>query len=261
MSSEFLRFVSDHFAHCCAKSAAIDVDNGWMLSKDSGDQLLYSKHLSDWIGAVRALAGFHSEAIGYVEQASACFPSNPLSYDAFADLIHCSESMQYWEMNGEQVEKLYSILPRLKSAIKNIASACSSMTICHGDAHARNVLVDASGNYAWFDWRESHIGNPLTDIGCFLWWITPDRKKLGIGLDITAMMRERRYQEYMEALSNLASLPDIREVILVSLMHRSVNFHQRYRCLDLGKIKPYVPYTLMQLIRFAEDSDKREATG
>ena len=64
-------------------------------------------------------------------------------------------------------ELVETVAPELAYAVPRLEHACRTLdgseTIVHGDFHAENVLVDASGRAVIFDWSDACLGDPSFD--------------------------------------------------------------------------------------------------
>ncbi len=229
---------------------AVHAHESWQLSRDCGKELLYAIDLNYWFDSVRQLAKFHRKSFDKTALAPKKFTRAPFAFDQFSSLMADSQFIEYWQVNSQKRLKIEEGCSRLSSAVAHVSNALPKSALCHGDSHARNALIDSEGSCKWFDVREAHIGNPLFDIGWFLWWLVPDRTPLGIGIEVTKELREKLYREYLQELGVVENEPSIMDLMVATLMFRVVYFHRRYY--QKTSIRPYVPYYLKQLIKLLE---------
>jgi thiamine kinase-like enzyme len=227
----------------------IENKQGWLLVEDGGAELLLSENTQHWRVAIEKLARIHQQPINSL---SSEFPERQVSFGQFENIITEPEHMDYWEVPQDVLDSVIVKLPDIERVTMKVNALNISKCLCHGDAHAKNVLVDEGGKVRWFDWGEAHVGNPLVDIGSFLWWLVPDRTKIGQRIKTDASELEHFYQTYLSAMFGQNIGLSLYEVMLIGLVHRACWYHDKYRY--IREIKPYyVTYTLKQLAKLECD--------
>lgn len=220
--------------------------NNWLLSRCAGSEVFNARQKKHWFQAMSSLARLH--LLKLTAQDFQTLPVSTFSVDDFRDFVLSKSAMEYWDISELDQQKLIEISDHIAQSFKNSPFDVSTLSICHGDSHARNVLVDSDEDVRWFDWREAHIGNPVCDLGFFLWWLTPDRKQLGIQIETTNDFIERLSLEYQLAAYGEARFGSAKELMSIGLAQRAMLYHGTY--FELLDNKPfYVTYALRQLIK------------
>lgn len=119
----------------------------------------------------------------------------------------------------------------------------------HGDAHPMNAITGCGG--VWFDWSEACVAHPLLDSGWFLAWLThPGRGTLPLRQTHPDAATEL-WQTYLQA-STLPKSTDPKGAMTLSLVHRALAYHKRFRTWQgtvPGWRPEYVPYYLRCLLK------------
>jgi len=213
----------------------IDLEKGWLLTKNSGENVLLSTNFNIWINAISSLANFHKKRGNNTRPIPSFLQNFPLSIEPFLELVSNKIHMKYREINNEEAKKLNSHILEYKKIIIKINKNFPMQTIFHGDAHYNNVLVNKDEKITWFDWCEAHISHPLTDIGWNLWWIFPDRKNIKIGISVNDSVRQILFEHYTTSMGWKNFDLSILDIMKIGLVHRASLYHKQYR-----NIKKYV---------------------
>lgn len=228
----------------------------WLLTKHAGTEVLYSSRQDDWLKALTTLASIHKQSNKTID--SAIFPKHTLNEHSLSEFLAHSEYLDYWEISLQERQLLQRIAEELKPTIKQINQLVTHPCLCHGDAHAKNVLVNDDGIIVWFDWREAYLGNPLADLGFFLWWLSVDRTNMGIVAteqflsELVSAYEKTFFNENSHALKIPLS---VKNLMCIGLASRAIQYHHIYY--SVKSFKPYyVTYVLKELIKLNNNSSK-----
>ncbi|EHR7165151.1 aminoglycoside phosphotransferase family protein [Vibrio parahaemolyticus] len=240
VSRRFCRKTPDFIDYCREKR--------WFLVRGAGSEVLHASLRSDWRNAIVELANFHKAKVKTTD--FEVLPIFEFDTSVWHDFVKSSQYLTYWGLTEQEQADLNSISNRLTSYIDVLSESQLKPKICHGDAHARNVLVDQHGHISWFDWSSAHLGNPLGDLGFFLWWLTPDRTKIGIGVELGLDDLESLSHSYQTQLFGGVKYDNLKCLMSFGLAYRAMLYHKIYY--PVKDFKPfYVAYTLKQLLKLS----------
>lgn len=159
---------------------ATDTGRGWMLMADGGAPLrgrvLPGRHLEPLLDMLPRFAAFQLALVPHtaVLLAAGC-PDRRLARlpDLVADLLNDTALLLVGHPDGMTAAEhanLRAALPEMHDLCARLADAGVPESLHHDDFHPGNVLVDARGNYAFFDWGECAITHPFLSLGMALRW-------------------------------------------------------------------------------------------
>ena len=239
-------YLSERFSHKTPELVASCQKNNWFITKSSGSEIFYSSRINEWHDAVKTLAQIHKTDVTAKDLDN--LPTHEIHKDNFQNFVNSKEYLDYWDLTQEEQLELTVISGEILQAIEIVESHVTKHSICHGDAHAKNVLISNQKRISWFDWREAHIGNPIADFGFFLWWLMPNRQKLGIKLEVTQQIISDLSTTYQLELFGKVHWNSPKDLMNIGLAHRAMLFHRTYY--PISEFKPfYVTYALRQLLK------------
>lgn len=241
---------TEHIAHRLGADtisiAGSSIDRNWLLTHSAGIEVFNSSNKKHWLKAMTLMAQLHQLKLDEIDMEN--LSVNNFKAHEFGDFVSSQTFMDYWDISTIEKKSLKEVSNYINQLPNISVLETSKPSICHGDSHARNVLVDNDHEVRWFDWKEAHVGNPLCDLGFFLWWLTPDRKQLGIQIDVTNDFIEKLSLTYQLKMYGELKFKSIKDLMIIGLAHRAMLYHGTY--FNLLESKPfYVTYALRQLVK------------
>ncbi len=87
----------------------------------------------------------------------------------------CREAAKVWHVLGER-DDLRDVLAPYRRSLEHLVTSIPTLdlhmttvpaTVCHGDCHAGNLLLDRAGAWIWADWQEVRLGPGVDDLAFF----------------------------------------------------------------------------------------------
>jgi len=152
---------------------AVDTVRGWMLMRDSGEQLRASirpsKDIKPWAPVIDRYAGLQIGLAGHVDEMLALgIPDHRLAAlpALYSQLLADEESLMIGQEKGLTSDE-FQQLQKLKSRFESICADLSAFeipeSINHGDFHDGNVLVK-DGRITFFDWGDADVTHPFVSL-------------------------------------------------------------------------------------------------
>ena len=190
---------------------ALDRERGWLLSRDAGTRLrelvAAERSLDRWLDVLPLYAGLQLDvAVDADELAALGVPEVrlaglPARYEALLDEL---------EAPPEELERLRSLMPRVRELAAELAAAGIAETIQHDDLHDGQVFV-RDGRYAVLDWGDACISHPFFSLavtlqGQLAWGLDDVRGSLDVAPFRAAYLRpyEERLGRPLEREARLA---------------------------------------------------------
>lgn len=199
------------FPDCMPELVAVDAAQGWMLMRDSGEQLRASirpmKDVKPWEPVITRYAELqiglaeHTPeilALGLSDHRLALLPS------LYAQLLADEESLMVGLEKGltpVEFQQLQDLTPRFERICADLASFGIPDSLDHGDFHDGNVLLK-NGRITFFDWGDASVTHPFVSLRTFFVSI-----EIALELDeysFTPEMAEL-LERYLEAWQKFAS--------------------------------------------------------
>lgn len=214
---------------------AIDEKRGWLLMDEvPGDVLFNATSISDWAEALtryarlqRACVSRTAEllALGCPDRTLAALP------DAFAALAadtECHQVGERWGLTPEQSASLGEVSDRVASLCQTLDAGGIPPTLEHGDLHAGNILVPATGP-VFIDWSDGCVSHPFFSMPPFLDSFDDCPLK-------SLENREILILAYLEPWAELMGRERLLEVFALSQVvgaaHHAVSYHRLVRSME-----------------------------
>jgi hypothetical protein len=149
---------------------AADCDRAWTLTLDVGSVTLQQvQEVAVWEEALRAYARLQVASLSRVDEllALGCLD---LRLERLAEQVDAFVAELPWLLQGspdrltlEEEEALRSLVPRLQEECKTASGCGVPCSLEHGDFHAFNVAVTATGP-VFIDWGEGCITHPFLSL-------------------------------------------------------------------------------------------------
>jgi hypothetical protein len=242
-----------------AAPVAVDLDRGWMLTRDAGTRLRELLHsaadLHHWTTLLPAYAELQIELAQELDRLLGLgVPDRRLSRipELLATLLEDTEALMVDLPDGLTSEEL----ARMREELPAIAAMCAELagfgileTIQHDDFNDGNVFV-RDGRHVFFDWGDSCVSHPFHTLVVTLRSVAMrfDLEPGGAGL-----LRLR--DAYLEPFGSLTEPPALREAFdlayRLGTIGRALAWHAYVRESDpryRSEIADAVPYGLQRFL-------------
>ncbi len=155
---------------------AVDVDQGWLLMRDGGEQLRASirstKDIKPWEPVIRRYAELQIGLAEHVdEMLSVGIPDHRMDTlpVLFAELLADGESLLLGQEKGlseEEFQRCEEHGSRFKEICIELGGVGVPASVNHGDFHDANVLIK-DGRITFFDWGDADITHPFVSLRTF----------------------------------------------------------------------------------------------
>lgn len=210
------------FPDCMPEFVAVDAGRGWMLMRDSGDQLRASirpnKDIAPWKPVIRRYAEVQIGLAQHVtEMLSLRVPDHRLSLlpSLFVRLLADETNFMIDQEKGltsAEWREVKEKAPRLEEMCQQLAAYGIPESLNHGDFHDGNVLLKDE-RITFFDWGDGDITHPFVSLRTFFVSI-----EIALGLDdysFTPEMAEL-LELYLEPFQQFASKEDLQTAYRLS---------------------------------------------
>ncbi len=218
---------------CMVRLLAIDLEQGWTLSADSGENLRNSIHsvddLSQWDRVVPFYAEFQIDlAQKLTDLLMTGAPDRRLEHfpHLYRELLDDTENLRVDNppgLSSEEHRHLLELQSEVEDMCLQLASYGLPETICHEEVHDANVILDRD-RVIFTDWADSCIGHPFFTM---LVTIRSAAYRAGIKEDAPEMLRLRDI--YLEPWSSFGSPTELREAFDIAyrlaMINRSLSYH------------------------------------
>jgi len=166
----------DWYPDCMPELVAVDAERGWMLMRDSGEQLRASirptQDLKPWEQVITryaeiqiGLAEHVSEilALGIPDRRLAMLPALYSQLLADEEILMIDQEKGLTSAEFQQVQDL---TPRFGQICMDLAAFGIPESLNHGDFHDGNVLLK-NGRITFFDWGDASVTHPFVSLRTF----------------------------------------------------------------------------------------------
>lgn len=180
---------------------AVDIERGWMLMRDGGDQLRKSirptKNAMLWEPIIREYANIQIGLAEHVDEIlSIGVPDHRLAVlpSLYEQLLQDEASMlidQEKGMTSDEVRQIREKLPSFKEICLKLAAFGIPETLNNADLHDANVLV-RNGRITFFDWGDATLAHPFISLRTFF-----------VGIEISLQLDDYVFTPEMAALLDI----------------------------------------------------------
>ena len=162
--------LAERMAERIAEPVAVELERGWMLTRDAGTRLRELVHsaadLHHWTTLLPSYAalqielaseGDHLLRLGVPDRRLARIP------ELLADLLDDTDALMVGLPDGltsEEVMRMHDELPAIAAMCAELAAFGIPETIQHDDFNDGNVFV-RDGRHVFFDWGDSCVSHPF----------------------------------------------------------------------------------------------------
>ncbi len=165
--------MADWFPECLAQLVAVDTSRGWMLMRDSGEQLRASirpiRDIKPWGPVIKSYAELQIGLAGHVDEILALgIPDHRLTVlpTLYSQLLTDTEILRVDQEKGltsDEFQQLVGLKPRFEQICKDLSAFGIPESVNHGDFHDGNVLVK-DGRITFFDWGDADLTHPFVSL-------------------------------------------------------------------------------------------------
>jgi aminoglycoside/choline kinase family phosphotransferase len=209
--------------------------NRWLLMRDFGGTLLGdSKDAADWERALRDFAALQVTMSGQIE---ALFQCDAMDYRLEVlpeklDVLLADEEIlkPNHQITAEEIERVRSLVPRIKTMIEEMKGYNLPATIVHSDFHPWNIAVNRD-RIIFFDWKDAAVGHPFYDLAPLPLNII--RKRIFPDQPETI---DHLREAYLEGWTSFAPLETLRKALLLGealgVLQKAIGYRHLLRCLE-----------------------------
>lgn len=161
------------YPDCMPELVAVDIPRGWMLMRDSGEQLRASirptQDIKPWEPVITRYAELQIGlaehlpeilALGIPDHRLAALPS------LYSQFLMEKDSLMIDQEKGltsAEFEQLQSLTPRFEQICIDLTAFGIPESLNHGDFHDGNVLIK-NGRITFFDWGDANVTHPFVSL-------------------------------------------------------------------------------------------------
>jgi Phosphotransferase enzyme family len=168
--------LAGRYPDCMPELVAVDAERGWMLMRDSGEQLRASirptQDIKPWepvitryaelqLGLVQHIAEFLK--LGIPDRRLAALPA------LYSQLVADEESLMIDQEKGltsAEFQQIQDLTRRFQQICTDLAAFGIPESLNHGDFHDGNVLLK-NGRMTFFDWGDASVTHPFVSLRTF----------------------------------------------------------------------------------------------
>lgn len=151
-----------------APVVAVEPDEGWLLMRDYGSQLLGSLPTAEWIHGLEEHGNLQRIWSDHRRQLSATgVPSRPLRALAAAVPGMINHPFTAPRLSDDERAAWQAATLGLVEACLRLDALGPPDSLVHGDLHPYNIVVD-EGRYRIVDWSDAAMSHPFLDLATFL---------------------------------------------------------------------------------------------
>ena len=251
--------LAKHWPDRIAEPVAVDLDRGWMLTRDAGTRLREQIHsaadLHRWEAVLPAYAELQ---IGLAPRAGELLalgvPDRRLARIPvlLAELLDDREALMLDLPDGltpQELDRMREEMPRIAAMCVELAAAAIPETLQHDDLHDGNVFL-RKAQYVFFDWGDSCVTHPFHTLVVTL-------RSIAMRLDVEPGGRELLglRDVYLEPFGVFAPTAELRETFelayAVGTIGRALAWHDYVKVVDprfRSEIAAAVPYGLQRFL-------------
>ena len=251
--------LAKHWPDRIAEPVAVDLDRGWMLTRNAGTRLREQIHsaadLHRWEAVLSAYAELQIEvaprarellALGVPDRRLARIPA------LLAELLDDGEALMLDLPDGltsQELDRMREEMPRIAAMCVELAASGIPETLQHDDLSDGNMFV-RNGQYVFFDWGDSCVTHPFHTLVVTL-------RSIAMRLDVEPGGREmlNLRDVYLEPFGIFAPTAELRETFelayAVGTIGRALAWHDYVKVVDprfRSEIAPAVPYGLQRFL-------------
>jgi aminoglycoside/choline kinase family phosphotransferase len=186
------------YPDCMPELLAVDTGRGWMLMRDSGEQLRASvrptQDIQPW---ERVVTRYAEVQIGLAEHIAEILtlgiPDHRLAPlpQLFSQFLAGKDNLMIDQEKGldsAEFQQLQALTPRFEQICTDLAGFGIPESLNHGDFHDGNVLLK-NGRITFFDWGDANVTHPFVSL-----------RTLFVSLEIALQLDDYTFTPEMAAL-------------------------------------------------------------
>ena len=164
------------FPDCMPDLVALDTARGWMLMRDSGEQLRLSirptKDVTPWEPVITKYAELQIGLAEHVDEILALgIPDRRLAAlpSLYKQLLADEASLMIDQEKGlssTDFQRLQDLKPRFEQICADLTAYGIPASVNHGDFHDGNILLK-NGRITFFDWGDADVTHPFVSLRTF----------------------------------------------------------------------------------------------
>ncbi len=161
------------FSDCMPELVAVDAERGWMLLRDSGEQLRASirstQDIKPWEPVISRYAELQIGLVQHVsEMLKLGIPDRRLAAlpALYSQLLADEESLMIDQKKGltsAEFQQIRDLTGRFGQICMDLAAFGIPESLNHGDFHDGNVLLK-NGRITFFDWGDASVTHPFVSL-------------------------------------------------------------------------------------------------
>ncbi len=251
--------LAEWFPDCQPELVAVDTTRGWMLMRDSGEQLRASirptQDVKPWEPVITKYAELQIGLAEHVDEMLALgIPDHRLAVlpPLYKQLLTDKESLMIDQEKGltsAEFGQLENLTQRFEQICDELAAFGIPESLNHGDFHDGNVLLK-NGRITFFDWGDADVTHPFVSLRTFF-----VSMEIALKLDDyappTPEMTALLYQ-YLERWEKFASKDDLLKTYALSRpvasIVKTLAWHQTISKLD-GSLREEYAWIVPEVLR------------
>jgi hypothetical protein len=168
--------LADWYPDCMPELVTVDVNRGWMLMRDGGEQLRASirptQNVKPWAPVIMRYAEVQIGLVEHVDELLELgVPDHRLaSLPAhYSQLLADEASLMIDQEKGltsAELQQLQTLKPRFEQFCRDLTAFGIPETLNNGDFHDGNVLIK-DGRITFFDWGDATLTHPFVSLRTF----------------------------------------------------------------------------------------------
>lgn len=164
------------YPDCMPELITVDAERGWLLMRDSGEQLRAAirptQDIKPWEPVITRYAELQIGLADHVADLLALgLPDYRLTAlpALYAQLLADDESLLIDQPKGlttDEVKELRDLTPRFQQLCADLAAFGLPDSLDHGDFHDGNILLK-NGRISFFDWGDANVAHPFVTLRTF----------------------------------------------------------------------------------------------
>jgi len=242
--------LADWFPASIPELIAVDVERGWMLMRDGGEQLRASirpaKDIEPWEMVIKEYAELQIGLAKHVNEILRLgIPDHRLAMlpSLYSQLLTDAEILRVDQEKGltsDEFQQLQNLNSRFEQICTELAAYGIPESINHGDFHDGNVLIK-DGRVTFFDWGDADVTHPFVSLRTL--WVSIE---IALELDDYVFTPEMAVllDRYLEPFEKFASKEKLNDAYVLSKPVASVvkalAWHQSITRMGASVRKDYI---------------------
>jgi hypothetical protein len=218
--------LADRFPDAVPRPVAVDLDRGWMVLRDFGDELLESAGPDRWEEALDTMASIQRASVAMIGDLlhGGCRDRRPRVLLAQIEALAAGS---LGSIPDGYPARMLAAIPRFDTLGAELEASPIPATLVHGDFHRGNVAIH-DGRSVIFDWTDASIAHPFVDLLTFFDMSGPPTTDVAV--------RDRLLERYLESWTDVMPRRDaaalFRRTEPFITMHHVISYQEILTHLD-----------------------------